>query len=950
MLYEAEDTTTRAAARLRKVSEHGSKEVREIIEQFNSRMLEEMSVSLSSLVDAINALLKCDTLYSNEKYAVLDLFYDLVADLLRRKETLDLKEIPVSLGNMKFTKNEKNVERAVVVYLKVIVLLLDIVDTPEHRTTIFKVFCTLFMSKSFISSTKCGYLLPSMFKEFLIRYPEFIESLLDNQDRLVYCPALLEIVLMSCQKMDKVVSKLAVLDFIKRKNNRLVVSLHGKGFYEPFFFQIYMEREDAPFSEVFPLFCKGNFLEYLFLDVSTRITSRDMPRTVLEKIKAAGYVHFTRMLKDPGESTECAYCEVAQKLHETEKRRREIFQKIDEFNVTAEVHRLVQMLEQQGSKSAYREAAMLLRSHAETNLASLGKCLGKEDSAKFLDAFCTSFNFSEYDILTALRVFLLSFNLPGEGQKIERIIFAFCKKYSEDGKQNVDTVLSIAMSIIFLNTSIHNVNTAKKFTVEDFTQIILRDCKDVDVEYLESLYAQVKQEKLQLPVSNTASAEMLEFLEQQGEADACLHPAVSAEKRYRYCGKCTQAVYRYAIEEYKIGQAVAKDGTSSEVMEYVRACMRIDAADAAIEAVKLVRDPFFVVKVLDEFAVCTYSLWSTFLDALEKMYQLKDEPGSTPRFFRGIFAFGKDAKKDKREAFPDDTTLRIIEGTRNINDAQAMDMAGTLAKKIEERSSKILNKVAYSMVKVNADRMFSVGVLLKTLIGNGGASVQEIVALCEASSLSNVLQVLLGIKYKPSKHITAAVIALLQYVISVLSQRSPSIVEMHGVKDWMAALISSEAFKLRNSEIVISIWETVEEIALRVDSAGFDGFEIFIKMKEVITKASKLEIISNTRMYYRNINRVLLCLDILSGSSETDLKDAFVAMVSLVVEKDALGCVSVLESCEHVLETIPDIQKRIEETVLDKTQGVPNLDVKYLKKLVMKMSLKASPSKEIVDL
>ncbi|KAI5192994.1 hypothetical protein NEMIN01_2338 [Nematocida minor] len=956
MLYTAEDTITRATTRLRKVLDNGSKEAREIVEKLNSKILDNMEITLPALIETISLLFKCESLYSNEKYTVLDLFYDLISDLLRNKESIDLMDIPVSLGKMKFLKNEKNVERAVIVYLKVITLLLKVADTVDLRITIFKVFCTLFMSKSFISSTKCGYLIPPMFKEFLIEYPEFINNLLENQDKLIFCPPLLEIVLVSCQKMNSTLSRLIVLDSIKRNCNKMVIMLQGKGFYDPFYFQLYMERETNPMQEIFPIFCKKSFLEYMFLDVSTRLTSKSIGDIVIEKICEAGTIHFTRLLKEPdtqaaSNAGSCAYCPISCNLDKIEETRKTVQAALDQFNISGDAGPLIELMDKLGYKDSYIAAARILRVNTDTNLVLLGKYLGREEHARFLEAFCYSFDFSEYDILTALRVFLLSFNLPGEGQKIERIICAFCKKYSEDGKQDSDTVLSIAMSIIVLNTSIHNVNAIKKITVEEFTQIIMKECKDVDLEYLESLYAQVKQRKLQVPVSNSISLEVIEFLEQMAEADQKLHSVLPVGQRYSYCSSCTKAVYSYIIQKYKMSKSVMAHGTSSEIKTYIRSIVKIGISETIVkDAIEMISDPYLIVKLVDDYKDQIYSLWPAFIEALEKIYLQRDDTGTTPRFFRNIFAFGKEPKKDKKDLFPDSVIFSIIEKTKNISDNELLEISNILQTKMESSKTKALYKTAYILVKNNANRIAVVGSLLEMLMSTGGASGQDILAICETAPFSDILHLLSEFQYKPSKHVTSSVISVLQYIIVVLTNKSLSSREMHAIKEWTNVLIGSESFKLRNSEVVISIWETIEEISLRLDSLGYDSFEIFIKMKDILTKKSRSEILSNTSAYYKNINRMLLCLDILSFSNSPELTEIFSKMISGLLDKDTAGCLSILESCEHVLETIPEIQEKVEEIVYEKTQGIKQPDIKYLKKLIMKMNLKMTPKKEIVDL
>jgi golgi-specific brefeldin A-resistance guanine nucleotide exchange factor 1 len=63
------------------------------------------------------------------------------------------------------------------------------------------------------------------------------------------------------------------------------------------------------------------------------------------------------------------------------------------------------------------------------------------------------------DLDVALRMYLESFRLPGEAQKISRIIESFGKRYhkqNNDVLRNADAVFVLGYSIIMLNTDQHN--------------------------------------------------------------------------------------------------------------------------------------------------------------------------------------------------------------------------------------------------------------------------------------------------------------------------------------------------------------------------------------------------------------------------------------------------------------------------------------------------------------
>ncbi|CAH8534556.1 unnamed protein product [Schistosoma turkestanicum] len=57
--------------------------------------------------------------------------------------------------------------------------------------------------------------------------------------------------------------------------------------------------------------------------------------------------------------------------------------------------------------------------------------ISKEFNMKVLDAFSKLHNFKDEEFLPALRQFLFSFQLPGESQKIDRILTSFSERYVE---------------------------------------------------------------------------------------------------------------------------------------------------------------------------------------------------------------------------------------------------------------------------------------------------------------------------------------------------------------------------------------------------------------------------------------------------------------------------------------------------------------------------------------
>jgi len=108
------------------------------------------------------------------------------------------------------------------------------------------------------------------------------------------------------------------------------------------------------------------------------------------------------------------------------------------------------------------------------NLESVGDYLGtgEEDNKKVLESFVKQFNFKEKDYLESLREFLGSFRLPGEGQKVGRLVESFGSRYYEHNTNNninhADAALILAFATVGLNTNLHNPSMKDKWTIEQF--------------------------------------------------------------------------------------------------------------------------------------------------------------------------------------------------------------------------------------------------------------------------------------------------------------------------------------------------------------------------------------------------------------------------------------------------------------------------------------------------
>lgn len=105
--------------------------------------------------------------------------------------------------------------------------------------------------------------------------------------------------------------------------------------------------------------------------------------------------------------------------------------------------------------------ASFLRSTAGLNATMIGDYLGERDDfpLKVMHAYVDALNFEGMDFGQAIRFFLQGFRLPGEAQKIDRIMEKFAQGYCKCNPNafiSADTAYVLAYSVILLNTDAHN--------------------------------------------------------------------------------------------------------------------------------------------------------------------------------------------------------------------------------------------------------------------------------------------------------------------------------------------------------------------------------------------------------------------------------------------------------------------------------------------------------------
>ncbi|XP_018576084.1 IQ motif and SEC7 domain-containing protein 1 isoform X2 [Anoplophora glabripennis] len=135
----------------------------------------------------------------------------------------------------------------------------------------------------------------------------------------------------------------------------------------------------------------------------------------------------------------------------------------------------------------------------------IGEYLGNLQSPfcmAVLECFAGELDLSGMQVDVALRKFQQHFRMPGEAQKIERLMEVFSQRYCQCNVDIVarlrspDTIFVLAFAIIMLNTDLHtpNIKPERRMKVEDFIKNLrgIDDCGDIDSDMLLGIYERVK--------------------------------------------------------------------------------------------------------------------------------------------------------------------------------------------------------------------------------------------------------------------------------------------------------------------------------------------------------------------------------------------------------------------------------------------------------------------------
>ncbi|KAL3151968.1 hypothetical protein ABBQ32_001092 [Trebouxia sp. C0010 RCD-2024] len=160
------------------------------------------------------------------------------------------------------------------------------------------------------------------------------------------------------------------------------------------------------------------------------------------------------------------------------------------------------------------EIAKFLAKTTGLNKTMVGEYLGEREDMclKVMHAYVDAMNFAGSQFDEAIRTFLNGFRLPGEAQKIDRLMEKFAERFvscNPDAFKSADVAYVLAYSVIMLNTDAHNPQVKVKMSQQDFLRNNrgINDGGDLPEDYMSSLYERIQTNEIKMkePGSDPAS-------------------------------------------------------------------------------------------------------------------------------------------------------------------------------------------------------------------------------------------------------------------------------------------------------------------------------------------------------------------------------------------------------------------------------------------------------------
>jgi hypothetical protein len=254
--------------------------------------------------------------------------------------------------------------------------------------------------------------------------------------------------------------------------------------------------------------------------------------------------------------------------------------------------------------------------------------------------FIELFDFSALDLDSAVRVFLCSFQISGEGQVVDRILEAFARVYfachPSTGIASAEALHILSYGWLMLHTSFHNNNVSKKASFEDFQRMLARQnaAEDFDAELLRTIYRSVKSamipfEDAQQPNTVSYWRLLLNLGIVTPEAAAAAEDALGASLFARFWEARAPALFAIADLRpdppitpafRRLVALAAVHGLTAlvdvTVDKFCQLALEYLSQDSAADSLA------FVAFVANEHGQCVCDGWRAYVDVLVTLFQL----------------------------------------------------------------------------------------------------------------------------------------------------------------------------------------------------------------------------------------------------------------------------------------------------------------------------------------
>ena len=141
----------------------------------------------------------------------------------------------------------------------------------------------------------------------------------------------------------------------------------------------------------------------------------------------------------------------------------------------------------------------------------IGDYLGENEAfhKEVMYAYIDQLDFTGMQFVPALRKFLEGFRLPGEAQKIDRLMEKFAERYLNCNPGNgifasADAAYVLAYSVIMLTTDLHSSQVRNKMTKEQYIKMNrgINDSKDLPQEYLSAIYDEIAEQEIKMKATS----------------------------------------------------------------------------------------------------------------------------------------------------------------------------------------------------------------------------------------------------------------------------------------------------------------------------------------------------------------------------------------------------------------------------------------------------------------